>query len=189
MKREGGAPVALECGFRRVVIVVSASIVVLGAGLDIVLLTPRPDTATILVTLADGRQVTLGDVPRNAVPSQTDQAVVNKLAKELGAGEKAFDLRKMDSNVRQAVDRYSNLAAKIAGMTEIPTGFDPHPEFTPFLVQWWGIRRVEILREELQGRAWWWAQANVTPWAVGLAVLLWIAFYVVRWIACGFARG
>lgn len=180
----------LERGFRRIVIVLSASIVVLGAGLDVAFSPPRPDTVTVLVTLTNGRQVTLADVPRDVVPSPTDQALINTLAKDLGAGKKVFDLRKADSNVRQAVDRYSRLVDKII---EIPGFNTTRPnssnlKLETFLVQWWDIRRVEVLRDGPQWWAWWWDHAYITSWAVGLAVFLWVAFYVFRWIARGFAR-
>ncbi len=47
------------------------------------------------------------------------------------------------------------------------------------------ITRVEMIRGP---EYWWWADSIGTKVAAGLVGFLWIIFYTVRWIVCGFAR-
>jgi hypothetical protein len=180
---------ALEHGFRRIVITLSATVFVLGVAFDIIVLPTRPVTA-ILVTLADGRRVPLSDVPRDAVPAQGEQTLIDKFAEKRATNKKAFKLEVLDHNARQAVDHYSNLADRIRDIPGFDTTGPPEPgdppSFEPFLVHWGTIRQVEILQAGPGRVSWWWAHAYLTPWAATLAVLLWATFYLLRWIVRGF---
>lgn len=180
---------ALEHGFRRIVITLSATIFVLGAAFDIIVLPTRPVTA-ILVTLADGRRVPLSDVPREAVPPQGEQTLIDKLVEERATNKKAFNLATLDKNARQAVDHYSKLADRIRDVPGFDTTGPPEPgdpsRFEPLLVQWGTIRQVEILQAGPGPVSWWWAHAYLTRWTAALAVLLWATFYILLWIVRGF---
>ncbi len=183
---------ALEHGFRRIVIAFSAIVFVLGAAFDIIVLPTRPGPA-ILVTLADGRRVPLTDVPRDAVGPPGEQALINKLAEEWATNKKAFTVAALDPNARQAVDRYSNLADRIRTVPGFDTTGPPETggpgkpkSFQPFLVQWFTIRQVDVLQAEPGRWTWWWAHAHLTRWTAALAVLLWVTFYLLRWIIRGF---
>jgi hypothetical protein len=183
---------ALERGFRRIIIVLSVVIFALGVGFDVITLPARPVSA-IVVTLTDGRHVTLHDVPRDAVPARAEQAIIDNLAEILAADAKAFDPKKLDNDTCRALDHYSSLASKIIDIPGFDTTGPPNdratpPGFRPFLVQWDTIRRVEVLQSGPGRMLWWWGHAHVTPWLAALVAFLWLTFYTVRWIVRGFAR-
>ncbi len=135
MSLEVGHPVALERGFRRIVIVLSGVLLAAGIGFDALILVPH---TTVHVTLIDGRQETLEVQWVRNYPTNRDS-----LARELS-------------------------------------------ERPGFAVQAKDIKDVTVLRGP---EYWWWTDGVGTKIAAGLIVFLWTAFYVVRWIARGFARG
>ncbi len=124
---------AVERGFRRIVIALSGVLLAAGIGFDVMILVPH---TTVRVTLTDGRQATLEVQWVRDYP--TDRG---SLAREL-SGRPGFAVQAND------------------------------------------IKDVAVLRGP---EYWWWSDGVGTKIAAGLIVFLWIGFYVVRWIARGFA--
>ncbi len=138
---------ALERGFRRLVIALSVVVLGLGITLEATILEPH---AAVQVTLEDGRKVILDrHGPKNYLSDR-------------------------DSLSRELVDRGElrplgpPLAGTYAGGTRLMS-----------------VTTVEIIRGP---EYWWWTDSVGTKVATGLAALLWIVFYTVRWIAHGFVR-
>jgi hypothetical protein len=172
----------VERGCRRLVLVLSAAVVLLGIGLDILFLPPRPTTAVLQITLADRRQVTLRGVPHELIPPAEEQELIDRHASQ------AFDYAKAKQDIRQAVDRYGQLASKI---TDLPGfGWLPvpgYPRIKMASVSWVDIRQVELLREEGPPRLSWLVQhSTLSRLAFGLGIALWVIFFAGRFVARGF---
>ena len=175
-----------ERGFRRLLIVVSVTVLVVGAGFDALVSPSRLGTTDLFVTLLDGRKVQLEGVPLSEVPFQVSQGVIDQLANER-VTTKSFDLRHKGSEARDAVKRYGDIASRISalpGFEARAESSDP-PGFLADSVQWSDIRRIEALTPGKLSA--WWVSLRTTRAAVGIVLCIWIAFFTVRWVIRGFA--
>lgn len=175
-----------ERGFRRLLTVVSVTVLVAGAGFDALVSPSRLGTTSLLVTLLDGRKVRLEDVPRTEVPSKASQSIIDQLANEM-ATTKSFDLEHKGWEARDAVERHGNIARRISALP----GFEPRvessgpPRFLADSVNWSDVRRIEVLTSGTLSA--WWAYLRATLVAAGIVLCIWIAFFTCRWVIRGFA--
>ncbi len=173
---------ALEHGFRRIVIVMSVLLLGLGITLDATSMLPH---ATVEVTMKDGRKFTLErHEPKERLMDRDD------LTKALPGEAAGPPVLLWDPDAlgrfRKAYPQYDNipdleLARRIRAKPELNSKWNvTHGEFRP----------IEILDvRATRGPAyWWWADSEWTKVAAVWVLALWIVFSVVRWIVHGFAR-
>jgi hypothetical protein len=158
----------LERGFRRLTIVGSVMVLVLGLTIDATgpILAPH---ATVEVTIKDGRKFILERHGPRAFLTDRDSL-------QMALPEESYGpWRQVPYDV---IDKaFEGMASGMAGgARRSGTSYykvREHPE----------VLSVRLIRGP---EYWWWTDTVWTKAAAGLVLLLWLVFYVVRWIIRGF---
>lgn len=175
---------ALERGFRRIVIVLSVLWLGLAVMSDLMTISPH---ATVQVTLKDGRKFT---VERHVGKEYLKDH--SSLAYDLkeGRGEYKGGLKSPPATARALgsdKDFPPNPLPKGFIPDRPPPGWSPIPPLPDDVSSEDAANIVDV--EYLRGpEYWWWTDIGATKFASGAVLGLWIAFYTLRWIARGFAR-
>ncbi|HLC41882.1 MAG TPA: hypothetical protein VJO34_09685 [Methylomirabilota bacterium] len=174
---------ALERGFRRILIALSTTLLALGLIFDVMSVIPH---ATVEVTLKDGRTFTLERHARKAHLLDRDSLIRQLPPEALGPPVLLWDIEAL-KKFRQAYPQYRDipdleLARRIRARADLNSKwrvtageFTPDPE----------VVKTRVIRGPSY---WWWEDTGLTKVAAIFVALLWVAFYVVRWIVHGFAR-
>lgn len=166
----------LERGFRRLTLVLSIGVMILGITVDATIMSPFP-TGKVRITLADDRQVILDDMPD--LGPYRNRKDTKRLALAV-AISRLPEFSRPTATMR--IIRLADGAQFEGPWTKVPDGF------ALLAVQPDDIKDVTLARVGLaRWLSWSWANAGFSLLSVGLVVVLWIAFFAIKWVARGFA--